>query len=286
MKKSSHNKIKNTIILFELLTRQVTSDTMKGVDKSPALAILKNHFKPTTSLGKELVMYQTLVNESYKSEAKADMLINTVTGLRKKLKAEDLKKAKYELIREIKNNYDLTAFFNTKIQNYKLFASIYRLFEGVSVARATELVDSRFTVLENITRTKKKVSQDKMANLLNEYKKQDEDVRLLAYQLMVDKFNSKYAQLSPKQQTILKEYIYNVSNTETLRDFVLKEAYSLKLELQKAAKRVNDKVIKIKLAEAIVLMKKYEKTKTIKEESVLSLLLYHELLKELKHATK
>ena len=281
MKKSSHNKIKNTIILFELLTRQVTSDTMKGVEKSPALAILKNHFKPTTPLGKELVMYQTLVNESYKSEAKANMLINTVVGLRKKLKTEDLKKAKYELIREVKKHYDLMNFFNTKIQNYKLFASVYRLFEGVSVSRATELVDSRFTVMENITRTKKKASQDNMANLISEYKKQDEDVRLLAYQLMVDKFNTKYAKLSAKQQNILKEYIYNVSNTETLREFVLKEAYSLKLELQKAAKHVNDKVIKIKLAEAIVLMKKYEKTKTIKEENVLSLLLYHELLKEL-----
>ncbi len=286
MKKSSHNKIKNTIILFELLTRQVTSDTMKGVDKSPALAILKNHFKPTTYLGKELVMYQTLVNESYKSEAKANMLINTVLGVRKKLKAEELKKAKYELIREIKKHYDLVEFFNTKIQNYKLFASVYRLFEGVSVARSTELVDSRFTVLENITRTKKKAGLDKMANLLSEYRKQDEDVRLLAYQLMVDKFNSKYADLSAKQQNILKEYIYNVSNTESLRDFVLREAYALKLELQKASKHVNDKVIKIKLAEAIVLMKKYEKTKTIKEENVLSLLLYHELLKELKHATK
>ena len=226
MKKSSHNKIKNTIILFELLTRQVTSDTMKGVDKSPALAILKNHFKPTTYLGKELVMYQTLVNESYKSEAKANMLINTILGVRKKLKAEELKKAKYELIREIKKHYDLVEFFNTKIQNYKLFASVYRLFEGVSVARATELVDSRFTVLENITRTKKKVGLDKMANLLNEYRKQDEDVRLLAYQLMVDKFNSKYADLSAKQQNILKEYIYNVSNTESLRDFVLREAYA------------------------------------------------------------
>jgi hypothetical protein len=259
---------------------------MKGVDKSPALAILKNHFKPTTYLGKELVMYQTLVNESYKSEAKANMLINTVLGVRKKLKAEELKKAKYELIREIKKHYDLTAFFNTKIQNYKLFASVYRLFEGVSVAKATELVDSRFTVLENITRTKKKAGLDKMANLLSEYRKQDEDVRLLAYQLMVDKFNSKYADLSAKQQNILKEYIYNVSNTESLRDFVLREAYALKLELQKASKRVNDKVVKIKLAEAIVLLKKYEKTKTIKEENVLSLLLYHELLKELKHATK
>lgn len=286
MKKSSHNKIKNTIILFELLTRQVTSDTMRGVEKSPALNILKNHFKPTSVLGKELVMYQTLVNESYKSEAKANMLINTVLGLRKKLKAEDIKKAKYELIREIKKHYDLQAFFNTKIQNYKLFASVYRMFEGVSLSKATELVDSRFTILENITRTKKKTNEDKMSGLISEYKKQDEDVRLLAYQLMVDKFNNKYAKLSAKQRGILKEYIYNVSNTESLREYMLKEAYALKLDLQKAAKRINDKVVKIKLAEAIVLMKKYEKMKTIKEESVLSLLLYHELLKELKHATK
>ncbi len=270
--------------MFELLTRQVTSDTMKGVEKSPALAILKNHFKPSSSLGKELVMYQTLVNESYKSESKANMLINTVVGLRKKLKAEELKKAKYELIREIKKHYDLTAFFNTKIQNYKLFASIYRIFEGVTVAKAAEVVDSRFTLLEHLMRTKKKSATDKMASLMNEYKKQDEDVRLLAYQLMVDKFNSKYATLSLKQQAILKEYIYNVSNTDSLREFMLKEAYAIKLELQKQLKRVNDKVVKIKLSEAIVLMKKYEKIRNVKEENVLSLLLYHELLKELKHA--
>ncbi len=271
--------------MFELLTRQVTSDTMKGAEESPALSILKNHFKPATSLGKELVMYQTLVNESYKSEAKASMLINTVAGLRKKLKAEELKKAKYELIREIKKHYDLTTFFNTKIQNYKLFASIYRIFEGVTVTKAAELVDSRFTLLEHLMRTKKKGGDDKMVTLMNEYKKQDQDVRLLAYQLMVDKFNSKYADLSTKQRAILKEYIYNVSNTDSLREFMLKEAYALKLELQKQFKKVNDKVVKIKLNEAVALMKKYEKVKNVKEENVLSLLLYHELLKELKACT-
>ena len=103
MKKSSHNKIKNTIILFELLTRQVASDTLKGVEKSPALTIIKNHFKSNSALGKELVMYQTLVNESYKSKAKATSLMSTVVGLRKKLTNESLKKEKYELIREIKD---------------------------------------------------------------------------------------------------------------------------------------------------------------------------------------
>jgi len=258
---------------------------MKGAEKSPALTILKNYFKPTSSLGKELVMYQTLVNESYKSEAKASMLISTVVGLRKKLKAEELKRAKYELIREIKKHYDLTTFFNTKIQNYKLFASIYRIFEGVTVSKATELVDSRFTLLEHLMRTKKKGDDDKMVTLMNEYKKQDQDVRLLAYQLMVDKFNSKYANLSTKQRAILKEYIYNVSNTDSLKEFMLKEAYALRLELQKQFKKVNDKVVKIKLNEAVALMKKYEKVKNVKEENVLSLLLYHELLKELKACT-
>ncbi len=286
MKKSSHNKIKNTIILFELLTRQVASDTLKGVEKSPALTIIKNHFKSNSALGKELVMYQTLVNESYKSKAKATSLMSTVVGLRKKLTNESLKKEKYELIREIKKHYDLAAFFNTKIQSYKLFASIYRVFEGVSVARAAELVDSRFTIIEHLTRTKQKTAEDGSAIVLNEYKKQDQDVRLLAYQLMVDKFNAKYADLSPRQRNILKEYINNVSNTDNLREFMLKEAYALKLELQKQAKAVTDKVVKIKLNEAVGLMKKYEKTKSVKEHNVLSLLLYHELLKELRHAQK
>ena len=286
MKKSSHNKIKNTIILFELLTRQVASDTLKGVEKSPALSIIKNHFKSSSALGKELVMYQTLVNESYRSKAKATSLMSTVVGLRKKLTNESLKKEKYELIREIKKHYDLSAFFNTKIQNYKLFASIYRVFEGVSAARAAKLVDSRFTILEHLTRTKQKSVEDGSTVVLNEYKKQDQDVRLLAYQLMVDKFNAKYANLSPRQRSILKEYINNVSNTDNLREFMLKEAYALKLELQKQAKLVTDKVVKIKLNEAVGLMKKYEKTKSVKEHNVLSLLLYHELLKELRHAQK
>lgn len=286
MKKSSHNKIKNTIILFELLTRQVTSDTMRGIEPSPALALLKKHFKASSSLGKELVMYQTLVNESYKSEAKAKALVETVLGLRKKLKAESLKKDKYELIKEIKAHYDLASFFNTKIQSYKVFASIYTLFEGVTLTRSTELVDSKFTVLEHLTRTKQKQAADSTTNLISEYKKEDEDVRLLAYKLMVDKFNSKYANLSQQQRRVLKEYIYNVSNTDSLRNFMLKEAYSLKLELKNQAKTVNDKVVRIKLNEAIALIGKYEKVKNVKEENVLSLLLYHELLKELKHATK
>ena len=40
--KIKHSKYKNTGILFELLVRQITADTLKGGD-SPAIDILKEH---------------------------------------------------------------------------------------------------------------------------------------------------------------------------------------------------------------------------------------------------
>jgi hypothetical protein len=286
MRKSNHSKIKNTVILFELLTRQVAADTIRGIDKSPALEVIKNFFKPNSILAKELVLYQTLVNENYTSEKKADYLINTVIQLRKKLNQEELKKQKYELIKEVKKHYDIYGFFNTKISDYKLYASIYRILEGVTTSKASEIVDSRFTIIEHITRKNKKGVKQESAMLIEEYKKQDQDIRLLAYKLMIDKFNDKYSELSAKQKAILKEYINNVSNTEALRDFMIREAVDLRLGLQREYKKVNDKVVKIKLSEAINLTKKYERIKTVKEDNVLSLLLYHELLKELENANK
>jgi hypothetical protein len=286
MKKSSHSKIKNTIILFELLSRQVASDTIKGVDKSPALEIIKKFFKPNSTLAKELMLYQTLVNESYKTKDKANYLIGTVAKLRKQLNQEELRQQKYQLIKEIKGKYDLTAVFNTKIPEYKLYASIYRLFEGSGVTKATEVVESRFVVVEHLTRGKKSKKQAEPTNILETYRKQDEEVRLLAYKLMIDKFNEKYSTLTAKQRNILKEYINNVSNNETLRTFLIKEALGVRLQLESLQKKVSDKVTKIKLAEVINLTRKYEKLKNINESSVLSLMLYHELIKELKDATK
>jgi hypothetical protein len=285
MKKSTHSKIKNTAILFELLTRQVTSDTIKGVEKSPALTVIKSYFKPTTEVAKELVLYNTLTNESYRSKQKAATLISTVVSLRKKLNTEQLKTQKYELIKEIKKHYDLESFFSTKLPSYKLYASIYRIFEGTTIRNAKEVVDSKFTIIEHLTRSAKVVRTEENKPLL-EFQKQDEDIRLLAYKLMIDKFNTKYAKLSAKQRTILKEYIYNISNTNNLREFLIKEALDVRLSLEKVQKTVTDKIIRIKLSEAINLMGKFNKLKTVTDDNVLSILLYHELLKELKHATK
>lgn len=287
MKKSTHSKIKNTVILFELLSRQIASDTIQGKENSPAIKIIKEYFNSNTNLAKELTLYQSLIDESYKSNEKANYLINAVVKARKNLDLEKLRSEKYNLIKEVKKNYDLEAFFKTPLTDYKLYASIYRVFEGATFVNPNELVNSRFTIVEHIVGKKKpKSTEDKTKLLINEYAKQDEDVRLLAYRLLVDKFNEKYKSLSDKQKNVLKEYINNVSNTTTLKGFVINEATLLKADLQKQLKKVEDKVVKIKLNEVVSMLDRFGKLKNVSESHVLSLLLYYELHKELKNAHK
>jgi len=282
MKKSTHSKFKNTAILFELLTRQVASDTIRGVESSPSLQIIKNHFKAGSTLAKELTLYNTLLQEKFAHADRADYLVNTVLKLRRKLDLVELRQCKYTLISEIKKHYDLIQFFKTPLSNYKLCASVYRVFEGASIAHAAEVVNSHFTIIEHLTGKSGVVSE--ATSPVEGYLKQDEDVRLLAYKLMLDKFNSKYAGLSVKQKSILREYINNISNTTTLKTFVVKEAQLLQERITAFVPKIKDKVVAIKLTEVGKLLGKYQKIKTIKESHVLSLLLYYELLKELKNA--
>lgn len=287
MKKSTHSKIKNTVILFELLSRQIAADTIQGKENSPAINIIKKFFNSSSDLSKELTLYQTLINESYKTAGKANYLISAVLSARKKLNGKQLKEQKYNLIKEIKTHYNLEDFFKTPISEYKLYASIYRVFEGANIVNPTELVNSRYTIVEHITNNKKpKQTQNSDQLIINEYTKQEESVRLLAYRLLVDKFNEKYSVLSDNQKGVLKEYINNVSNTTTLKKYVLEEADSLKHQLQKQSKLTKDKVLRIKLNEVVNLLGKFNKVKSITENHILSLLLYYELQKELQAANK
>jgi len=283
MKKSTHSKIRNTAILFELLTRQVAADTIKGVEKSPALTIIREFFKADSILAKELVLYQTLMNEKYTDGSKANYLLNTVVKLRNKMNATKLSETKYNLIKEVKNHYDLKDFFKTNLAEYRIYASIYRIFEGVSVAKVADVVKSRYTILEHITRKNQIKLAESAEAAVDDYLKQDEEVRLLAYKLMINKFNDKYANLSTKQKGILREYINNVSNTAGLKQFIVKEGKIVAAAIQKMLPKVQDKVTAIKLNEVVSMTNKLEKIKSVKEDHVLSLLLYHELLKELKN---
>ena len=103
-----HSKFKNTGILFELLVRQITTDTLSNKN-SEALGILKKYFSKT-ELGREYKLYESLIKRTNLTEGKANLVIDTVLESAKQLNRSALKRQKYNLIKEIKNHYDLEQF--------------------------------------------------------------------------------------------------------------------------------------------------------------------------------
>ena len=281
-----HSKIKNTGILFELISRQITVDVMNGDDKSKSVEVLKKYFNEKTELGKENQLYQVLLKENYNSSRKAEKLVDAVLRAREKLQNKKLRNEKYNLIKEIKKNYVVEDFFRARIPNYKVYASIYKTFlsETTPVFDPKEEVESTFSIIEHITRNKIK-SRDADSKVISEFKKEDKDLRLLSYQLMVDNFNGKYKNLNSMQRNLLKEYVNNISNTNSLREFINNEVVKIKQILNKILPRVTDNITKIKLTEAIKQTTNLSKGKIVKDKQVVALMRYYELIKELHNVT-
>lgn len=289
MKNIKHSKFKNTGFIFELLVRQITSEIMSGKTSSKAEKILKEFFSSKKELSKELKLYQYLINEKYNSESKAEKFVETVCEARKRLDEQKLTKEKYNLIKQIKENYNIDEFVKSPISNYKSLASIYKVFEATITKESFEpkdIVNSKFTIVESIINSSIE-NKDKKVNdrVLEEYRKQDEEVRMLSYKMLVENFNKKYKNLSDEQKNLLKEYINNINNTGKLKEYVNNEVNSLSEGLKQIGSKVSDKVTKIKLAETISNIKKIKSVKKLKESHLSALMMSYELLKELKNAS-
>lgn len=275
-----HSKYKNTGILFELLVRQITSDTLSGID-SKAATILKKHFVKT-ELGKEYKLYETLLNNIKLSEGKADIIINTLLESSKYLNRSALRRQKYNLIKEIKANYNVDEFFKTKLPNYKTQAAFYTLLEmydGVNQPEANQVISNKLILLEHLTSAPlTTVAKD---TLMEEFKSYDKDIRMLTYRALLEKFNSKYANLNEGQKSVLKEFINSVDNPSKLKDFYNTKVTEIKSDLTKLNKKVKDKTTQIKINEVSNILVTLDKNDKISNDDMTNLLHYYELLEEL-----
>ena len=276
MKKIKHSKYRNTGMLFELLTRQITSDIISGQD-SIATGILKKFFNKNTEMIKEYKLYKTLCEERLPSETKAGMLIDAVLTARKKINKTKLREEKYELIKTLNESFDIDSFFQTKVQNYKLLASIYKIFEYTELDNPVEITRSKVTVMENMMVDVKKEILEETITL----KQEPKEIRLMSYKILVEKFNNKYEDLSPAQKGLLREYIGNVSNTNNLKTFIQSEAVRLQKILESKMPKIKDKALRIKIAEVSDLLTQYTKIKKLEENHVSALLRYYDLVNDL-----
>jgi len=277
----NHSKYKNTGILFELLVRQITADSLSGKD-SKATHILKKFFVKT-ELGKEYKLYETLLSKRHLSEAKADIIINTIIESSKQLNRKSLKRQKYNLINEISKHYNLDEFFKTKLPNYKAQAALYTLIEiynSENLSNPDQIITNKISLLETLTN--KEVNEKQVKdNLLEEFKSYDKDLRILTYKVLLEKFNGKYVNLNDNQKLVLKEFINSVDSTPALRTFYNTKITEIKKSLSDLNKKVTDKATNIKINEVAKMLTELNKTDKIDNDDLVNLLQYYELLEEL-----
>ena len=276
-----HSKFKNTGILFEILVKKITGDTLSGRN-SPAIKIIKEYFV-NTELGKEYKLYETIFKNKRLTEQRANVVLTTVLEQSKKLNRTKLKNEKYNLIKELKSHYDVEDLFKTKLSDYKVQASFYTLLEIYNTKKSTDsnqIVDNKICILESITNHE--VNKVKVKDVvLEEFKSYDKDLRTLTYHVLLENFNTKYDGLSTKQKTILKEFINSADNGPLLKEFYNKEITNIKLLLEREIKKVKDQTTKIKLKEVNKLILELNKRTTVKNNHLVDLLQYHSLLEEL-----
>ncbi len=276
-----HSKYKNTGILFELLVRQITADTLSG-NNSKASGILKKYFV-RTELGKEFKLYETLTKHQNISEGKADIILTTIIETSKTLNRGALKRQKYNLIKEISNHYNLEQFFKTKLPTYRAHAALYTLLEiytSDQLSNPQQIIENKVAILEYMTSSIVK-SEKVEADLIQEFKSYDKDLRILTYRVLLEKFNDKYGSLNDNQKEILKEFINSVDNTPKLKEFYNIKVTQLKEELNELSSNIDNKIIQIKVNEVANILSPLSKTSKVGDDNLINLLQYCSLLEEL-----
>mgnify|MGYP001462812513 CR=1 FL=1 len=277
-----HSKYKNSGILFELLVRQITADTLDGVD-SPARKILKEYFVKT-ELGREYKLYEQLSKHTSVTEAKANVILNSLVEASSNLNRSALKRQKYNLISEIKKHYDLTKFFRHKLPHYKTQAAFYTLTEikaNKEFSNPELEINNKLTILEHLSQ--KPITKETQEGIINEFQKYDKTLRTLTYKVLLEKFNDKYDTLLEPQKEILKELITSIDNTPRLKEFYNSKVNEIKTTLEDLNNEVTDKVTKIKIEEVIKILPTLDKTSKVKDDDLTNLLQYYDLIQELQN---
>lgn len=290
MKKLKHLKLRNSAIIYETLLRQITIDALEGRTNSPVFDILKEYFNKGKLLSEELGLYNSIVEYKTDKKDKMEYFLNTVIQMRKRLNESMLAQEKYNIIKEIKKHYDLNTLFNSKVGNYKILASVYKLFEAelhpTQNYNPTAIVQTKYTIIEHITNPIQKVDKTEIDLIVEKYKAQDKEIRIVAYNMLIEKFNQKYSSLTDNQRGLLKKYINSMSNTTALKGYVESEVPRVTMLLNGYIPKIESEVIRIKLTELLKHTESLKKGNRVKDTQITNLMKLYELENEISKTLK
>lgn len=258
--------------MFEALTRASMHEAMNTGQPQRAIRIIKKHFRD--ELLSELMLYRTL---SGTTEHDPKSLLELSVQAKKTIDDAKLTKQRYELVRSIKKYYDIDTLLESKVTDYKLQASIFKLFEYTPTDNPEEYLTCRQVVTESLSNKTQSTSDD----VERVWAEQDPDIRKLGFRILVEKFNEKYKGLPERSKRLLSKYIYEDSSTPAFKEYVVSEVGYIGGRLTELNQKVNDPVVKVKIDEAINLLHSVVASKKITDEHLSGIIKYYELLEVL-----
>jgi len=236
-----HNKKRNTAILYEILVREIVKQT---IDKNTAkrnevIAILKEHFKKETEIGKELQLFKNLLETQNLLPHTAEKLIQESKKEYKKLDNKKTFKEQSILIKKINKKLSKDVFANF-VPNYRNIATLSQIFgEDVSTKKRVILEEN---ILKRLT--------------LEEATKEKKNTNLsgLAVNNFIEKFNKKYSNdLLEEQKSLLNKFILSFLDSGIdFKVYLNEEIGNLKKKINSSfglAELKNDKDMSLKMKE-------------------------------------
>ena len=114
-----------------------------------------------------------------------------------------------------------------------------------------------------------------------EYEKEDKEIRLLAYKSLLESLNTEYDDLSHPQKSILRYLVTSGNNPKELKEYYSSQIIGIKKSLDQLNESTSDPTTKIKIHEISELLSSSNQPKTIKDNDLVNLLQYHDLINEL-----
>ncbi len=276
LKSIKHSKFKNTGILYQVLIRKMIEQASNN-ENIKSYPIIKQFFGNYKELSKQLYLYSLIMqSKGINDQKKAKYLLNKILQMRMKLDDIKLEKQRYFCIKQIKSRYNLKQLFSTYIQNYKLLANIYKLFESLKLKLydPLKIVQAESVIIQSLLQER----DSQRESLLQSFKKQNSLMKQQILQLLIQKYSKEYEDLDDKQKTLLSKYIVSLSDYSQLQQYINKEISVVKQQL-KTSQLFDEQQDKLMLNEMIDNIDNIKKTKDFKTKVYILMNIY-QLLKK------
>jgi hypothetical protein len=270
-RKAKHNKKRNTAFLYEILVRELAKNIVKNNNdkKLIVMGLIKEHFKPGTTLSKELELYRILNKKQHVKPFIAEKLIQEAKNEYKKIDKKKLFIEQSKTISSI-NKILSKGVFSNFVPNYKSLATISQIFSDDLSIKSRVLLEAELlsTMIDEKNKTQNKTP-----------------ITNLVYKTFAKNFNEAYSDtLLEEQKRLLQNYISSFGdNGVQLKIFLNEEIGRLKNIIKKS---LNKEEIKLdtrmanKANKVLNLMETF-KTKQFNKEMLAQVMKIQNLAKEM-----